>query len=127
MEIADLINRFPRLFHMAEPGTWPSIQQHGLLSTCGLLDLFGIKGKERKLIETCQRPESVRISHPEYGSVVIRDQKPLSDKALVKCLQCLTPTEWYKLLNKKVFFWLSEDRLVTLLRALAYRIKSHCV
>ena len=30
---ADLIATYPRLFHMAEDGSWLSIERHGLLST----------------------------------------------------------------------------------------------
>jgi hypothetical protein len=47
-----LLARFyPRLFHMSHSGSWPSIQQHGLLSTTALLDLFEVKGKERESLE----------------------------------------------------------------------------
>ena len=63
----DLIKYFPRLYHMAEKGTWPSIKKRGLLSTTALLDLYGIKGKEREKIESLRRPDSVRIKHEEYG------------------------------------------------------------
>src|SRR5262249_17330298 len=48
--------------------------------------------------------------------------KPMSDKALKKCLlDGLTPSRWYEILNAKVFFWLSERRLRRLLGAKAYR------
>jgi hypothetical protein len=53
---------------------------------------------------------------------VIRDQKPMSEGALNKCLQDgLTPRDWYRILNERTFFWLSRDRLRRLLRARAYR------
>jgi hypothetical protein len=51
------------------------------------------------------RPESVTITHPAYGSAVIRDQKPMRDSALLKCLdKGLTPADWYRTLNRRVFF-----------------------
>ena len=68
----DLIKYFPRLYHMAEKGTRPSIKKRGLLSTTALLDLYGTKGKEREMIESLRRPDSVRIKHEEYGTAVIR-------------------------------------------------------
>ena len=43
MEIERLISRYPTLYHMAEDGSWESIQRHGLLSTSALLDRFEIE------------------------------------------------------------------------------------
>jgi hypothetical protein len=114
--------RHPRLYHMAEPGSWPSIQRHGLLSTTALLDLFEINGRERSRIESERRPQSVPIEHPVHGRAVIRDQQPMDDKGLSRALEDgLTAKQWYRLLNRHVFFWLTESRLNTLLAARAYR------
>ncbi len=112
---------------MAEAGTWPSISKHGLLSTTALLDLFQVDPPQRRKIESMRRPESVTIEHPKYGSAVIRDQKPLRESALRKCLNNLKPSQWYEILNRKTFFWLTPERLSTLLNARAYRNKDHCV
>jgi hypothetical protein len=113
---------------MAESGTWDSIRKHGLLSTNALLDLFEINGEERQRIAERHRPDSVVITHPKHGKAVIRDQKPMSESALLKCLDHgIAPAEWYRTLNQRVFFWLSEKRLNGLLSARAYRSKQHCV
>ncbi len=110
----------PVLYHMAEFGTWDSIQKYGLLSTSALLDLFGKVGTEREQIESCRRKISIPISDTTHGKVVIRDQRPMSDSKLAKCLRGgLTPTDWYRILNGKVFFWLTEPRLITLMKAYA--------
>src|SRR5260221_1026036 len=127
MDTELLIRTFPRLFHMADRDSWPSIQKHGLLSTTALLDLFQIDGAKRDALESAHRPECVPILHPKFGRAVIRDQKPMSDKGLLRCLRGLTPKDWYRLLNRKVFFWLHEERLETLLNAEAYWDKGHCV
>lgn len=128
MNSEDLIKFYPRLFHMAEDGTWESIRKHGLLSTTALLDFFAIKGKQRQAIEDAHRPESVLITHPKYGQAVIRDQKPMTESALLKCLEKpYVPKDWYRLLNGNVFFWLDERRVNGLLGARAYRDKKHCV
>lgn len=112
---------------MAEEGTWESIRKNGLLSTSALLDLFEVNGDVRYRIESEHRSESVPISHPTFGSAVIRDQKPLRESALMNCLSDFTLNKWYQLLNSKVFFWLTEKRLNTLLSAKAYRDKTHTV
>jgi hypothetical protein len=127
MEPDLLIKIFPRLYHMAEHDAWPSIRKHGLLSTTALLDLFGVSGMARVALESAHRPESVTIHDPEHGKAVIRNQKPMDDKGLLRCLKDATPKDWYRILNLKTFFWLDEARLKTLLNARAYRKKAHCV
>lgn len=118
----EIAKRYPRLYHMAFEGSWPSIKRHGLLSTSALLDLYGVQGDARERIESRHRPESVRIEHPKYGAAYIRDQKPMSDRGLQRALlDGLTPSDWYRLLNRRVFFWVSEDRLRTMMNARAYR------
>src|SRR6185312_14586628 len=121
MEPELLIKTFPRLYHMAERDAWPSIRLHGLLSTTALLDLFEIKGAQRIALEEAHRPESVIITHPKYGKATVRDQKPMDDKGLTRCLTGVTPREWYRILNRKTFFWLTEERFRTLIGARAYR------
>jgi hypothetical protein len=118
---------YPRLYHMAQAGSWHSIQRLGLLSTTALLDLFEINGKSRMRIESQHRPECVDITHPKHGTATIRDQKPMSEKALQKCLRGTTPQEWYELLNRRVFFWVTEERVSTLLGARAYKKHEHDV
>jgi hypothetical protein len=123
----EFVRRFPRLYHMAADDAWDSITRHGLLSTSALLDLFEIAGNQRRAIESRHRPKTMVIEHPTHGRAVVRDQKPMSEGALKKCLQGLSPQEWYEILNRKVFFWLSHDRLSGLLQARAYRSEKHCV
>lgn len=125
--LEQLFTTYPRLYHVAAAGSWPSISKYGLLSTSRLLDLYGIDGKERELIESCHRPESVIIRNPEHGTAVIRDQKPMHETALRKCLVGCTPREWYQFLNRKVFFWLTENRVNALLAARAHRNSAHVV
>jgi Family of unknown function (DUF7002) len=127
MSVEQLVRRYPRLYHMAESGSWQSVREHGLLSTSALLDLFEYRGRRRDAIESQHRPVSVEITHPRYGSAVIRDQKPMSDGALRRCLQGMTPQEWYRVLNSYVFFWLTPERLSTLLNAGSYKDEAHCV
>ena len=95
------------IYHLAEATNWPSIQLHGLLSTSALLDLAALPQNERDRYEQHHRPHSMELT----GSIHIRDQKPMPVQALERCLVGMTPSEWYRLLNSKVFFWLDVDRL----------------
>lgn len=96
-----------RVYHLAEAENWPSIQQHGLLSTRVLLDRVGLQGAGRAAIEREHR--AARTILPT--GVVIRDQKPMPPAALKRCLIGLTASQWYAVLNSKVFFWFDPERL----------------
>ena len=125
IEPEELAERYPRLFHMAAAGSWSSIARHGLLGASALLDLFRISGERREEIESRHRPESVPICG---GRAVVRDQKPMNEAGLRKCLRDgLTPREWYRMLNSKVFFWETRERLEKMLRARAYKNMWHTV
>jgi hypothetical protein len=127
IETDELIRYYPQLYHMAEPGSWPSIREHGLLSASALLDLFEVQGPERYAIESMRRPAPVTIQHPRLGTAVIRDQIPLTESKLVKVLDGMTPREWYELLNRHVYFWPTRQRLERLLGARAYRARPHTI
>lgn len=127
MRADQFAKHYPHLYHMAEVDAFEGILRHGLLSTSALLDLFGMSGTERYDIESCRRPNSVIIEHPKYGKATIRDQKPICDIKLEKSLIDCTPEDWYKLLNGKVFFWISQEKLQNLLSARTYRNKSHII
>ena len=127
-ELAELIRDCPALYHMAERGSWPSIRQHGLLSTSALLDLYDVRGPRREVIEGRRRPEGVTVEHPALRPAVVRDQKPMDDAGLRVCLlDGLTPEDWYRRLNARVFFWLTRERLLRLLNARPYRDAEHDV
>ena len=127
-ELAELIRDCPTLYHMAERGSWPSIRRHGMLSTSALLDLYEIQGPQREALEGRRRPEGVAVEHPALGRAMIRDQKPMDDAGLRMCLlDGLTPEDWYRCLNRKVYFWLTRERLLRLLNARPYRELEHDV
>jgi len=113
-----IVELHPTLFHMAEHGTWESIKTRGLLSTSALLDAHNITGTEREKIEAAIRKCPIALGDNGH-EVVIRDQK-LSESKLAKCLQDgLNVQDWLLMLNKRVFFWLTEARLSTLMKAYA--------
>ncbi|WP_420382228.1 DUF7002 family protein [Novosphingobium sp.] len=125
-ELDELISNCPTLYHMAERGSWPAIEQYGLCSTSALMDLYEIEGARRAQIELSHRPKSISIAANGLPGAVIRDQIPMSDAGLKRALPSrLEPSDWYALLNSKVFFWLSVDRLHKLTQAEAYRDDEH--
>lgn len=128
MLIETLVERYPRLYHMAEIGSWPNIQREGLLSTKAVLDRAQLKPETRFEIESEHRPNKILVPIPNSESISIRDQKPMSDAKLQNCLgENISPRQWYEYLNAKVFFWATEQRLSTLLSARAYAALEHDV
>lgn len=127
MKLADLVARYPRLYHMAEKDSWPSIKANGLLSTRAVLDRFGVNGALRLQLEEGHRPDKVQVG-PNGTGIVLRDQKPMRPERLQTALiDGTTPEQWYKFLNGRVFMWAQEERLFGLLGAREYRKLEHDV
>jgi uncharacterized protein DUF7002 len=127
-ELAEVLADCPTLYHMAEQGSWPSIRKFGLMSTTALLDHYEVAGATRVAIEGERRPTSVSLGSKGHGRAVVRDQFPMDDKGLTRCLEDgLSPEDWYRTLNAKVFFWLTKERLLRLLNAGTYRNQEHDV
>lgn len=100
----ELAARHPCLYHITAPGAGESIKQKGLLSTSCILDLYNIQGASRVNIELHRRPSEITLEHAQYGRIVINDNIPLTESALAKCLEDdLTPSDWLRLLNARVF------------------------
>jgi hypothetical protein len=127
-EIEDLIDDCPVLYHMAMRDSWPSIQRLGLIPTDALLKHFEVDSDLRHQLTSGRRAATVEITHAELGTAFVRDQIPLLDSDLSVCLRDgLTPLDWHKRLNERVFFWLTPQRLQTMLCAGAYRKLEHLV
>lgn len=118
MILEKLIAKYPFVYHMAEAGTWPSIQQRGLLSTTAALDALGVNGAMRDRLESNHRPEMQSLHPGSSDDIVLRDQRPMPPARLSQALPPhVTPEQWYRLINSKVFFWVSAERLGRLLRS----------
>jgi hypothetical protein len=103
-----LMQPLERLYHLAEADNFPSIREHGLLSTEKLLELVGMPNNERATWLRQHRPNSIRLSN----GILIRDQRPMPPNALAGALvDGLEPADWYALLNRHVFLWPSRDRM----------------
>ena len=96
-----------RAFHLADRDNWAAIQRDGLHSAAVLIARAGLRGRAARPFAGyrdtgMQLPSGARL----------RDQRPMPPAALQRCLDDgLSPDDWYRLVNDKVFFWLDEDRL----------------
>ncbi len=128
MRPEQLSEHYPVLYHIAWRGSWPSIEENGLLSTKELLRLYGKSEDEIFPLTRKRRGRWVEINCPGRPSAVIRDQKPMTDKGLVSALpDNMEPWQWYDLINSMVFFWPTEERLKTMICARAYSGIEHDV
>ncbi|MCU1446514.1 hypothetical protein [Cryobacterium sp.] len=124
----DLIRLYPELYHVAADGAWPSIERHGLLSISSLVTRWGVRqGAPQAAILSKRRGESIELTHPVYGTALIRHQKAMHESSLAAALDDLSPGEWYAMLNDRVFFFLQKARLDELLSARSYRDDAHTV
>ena len=122
----ELVDSYPRLFHIAWEGSWPNIRRYGLLSTQNLLELYQVDGQEADSLVGEHRSHWVEIERGGLPRAVIRDQKPMSDDGVRRALgDDVQPAAWYRLLNSMVFFWPTKKRLLTMMGAGAYRGMRH--
>jgi len=120
MRPEQLAEHYPQLFHMAWPGSWAGIREHGLRSTQSLVELYKTDSQKSHAILQQHRSESVAITCAGLPDATIRDQKPMSDKGVCKALGVNDPGPWYTLLNSMVFLWPTVERLRTMMGARAY-------
>jgi hypothetical protein len=120
-----IAERWPRLFHMAEAGAWPKIEQNGLLSTTALLDRYGVSGAAREAVESARRAVAVPLTDTVLGEAWVRDNGPINATVLRRTLTGMSEAEWYRALNRRVFFWLTQSRLERLRRARNYATREH--
>ncbi len=95
------------VYHLIEASNWPFIEKEGLLSASSLLRMSSLSSEEVEAIERNQRPQKVVLPDGR----VLRDQRPLPEAALKRCLIECEPSAWYKLINSKVYFWVDLARL----------------
>ena len=128
MKPGDLWHHYPVLYHIAWDRSWPSIKEHGLLSTKALLLSYGKSDEEIAELTQARRAHWVEIDCPGRPRAVLRDQKPLTDGGLRRALpDSIEPWQWYNLINSMVFFWPTKKRLKTMISASAYEEVEHDV
>ena len=114
----ELANKHPRLYHVTEPGGAQAILDHGLLTTAQLVDRSAVPEPRRSKLLSCKREKRELLEHPDFGQVVLNDNRPLHEGKLDACLDDdLTAADWLMMLNKKVFFWATKGGLNRLLKS----------
>lgn len=107
MDIQSFIRIRPYLYHLTFAESIPEIINRGRIFCTN------------RLLEMSSREEFKRIRRSEHVQVVIagtifklRDQRPISEKALSKCLtHDWTCEDYYEYLNNRVFTWPTLERL----------------
>jgi hypothetical protein len=127
MEIEELVEQYPRLYHLGEAGSWPAIAVHGLLPTTEIVTTSALSAAEQAELLSRPRRSALPIKHPLLGTVVIRDQTPLRAHILEKALRDMSAEQWLNTLNDRVFFWLHPQRLDQLLNARRNQGRPHDV
>jgi hypothetical protein len=116
----------PVVYHMAEDGSWPSIRERGLISTQAIVDLYQPDDETCAEILATVRRRKITLTRDGLPDITIRDQLPA--KFLHACMnEGVSPQEYLDALNSRVFFWVSLQRLKTLLHARPYRNLRHTV
>jgi hypothetical protein len=109
MDSAEFAKEFPRLFHVALTRNQRLIARHGLRSTAVLLNLADpAQASRRRSLESARRATIAELPLVDGTKAYLRDHLPISDQKLRKVLEPGTTLEdWYRLLNSRLFFWLS--------------------
>jgi hypothetical protein len=119
LNVESFIANHPILFHMADAGAWPKIRFEGLLSTSALLDRYGVTGERRHRLGSCRRGRREFIEHRGTRAVArLHDNRPIRESILRDhlLLPGTSVEDWYRLLNRHVFFWVSESSLRTFMK-----------
>jgi hypothetical protein len=112
----------PSVYHVTSVGAIEQIRRHGLLSTAAILELVGYQGDQFERLFSRRRTSSEEISDPVHGVFILRDQKPLPETQLRKCLPTgIEPRQWYEALNSRVFMWIKWKSVNGLRSAKQYR------
>ena len=114
-ELDKLIAEHPVLYHLTWRGAWPSIMEHGLLSTNALLDRGDKSLDKEDGTGYHRRSECVSVESKKSGSVplkaTIRDQKTVDDTRLSNYLEPtgMSMEDWYRRQNARVFFFMTKE------------------
>ena len=110
----------PALFHTTDVSARAGIERYGLLSASELAALCGVQGDNAVELRERRRSQAITLPSSDGYEFVLRDQKPMSDKTLRKCLDdSLEPSDWYRAVNSRVFFFVHPNKVTQLQSAKA--------
>jgi hypothetical protein len=111
----DLWERYPQLFHVAMAAGWEGIRRNGLWSAEELTRLLGWSPQNREKWLTRRRHQVGGYEDGQLGRVTFRDHRGIPKAGLGHALVGVTEAEWYRELNRRVFFYVGRrnaNRLV---------------
>lgn len=110
MEIEKFIERCPFLYHLTSKQNAKSIIEGKVLYSANtLIDMS--KNKTDKEVKTHKRFKHYLLNIDD-NEILLRDQRPISEKALAKCLtDGWSVADFLFHLNNRVFMWPNLDRL----------------
>lgn len=110
MDLDKFIVQKPYLYHLTYKENLESIFKTGTLYSAEYLFKLSGDSKAQRYITT-KRVEKIKIN-VEGFEIIIRDQHPISEVALEKCLtDGWTCSDYFKCLNKRIFMWSDQNRL----------------
>ena len=102
----ELAARIPRLYHVTDRRSRALVETHGLLCANSLIDRFVDDVEERERLKSERRRDFLRLHDGADGYAALNDNIPLIfGKLTPKLDDGLTPTDWLRMLNGRVFFW----------------------
>lgn len=104
MDVTELAEHFPNLWHVTFAGGWEGIRRQGLLRA------VDVAPEEAEAF----RGEVRRVEGADGLAVTLRDQ--VSSRADPSpCLDGITPAQWWSLVNGRVYFFRRKDDATKLL------------
>ena len=108
MYTSDLAAVAPQLFHLTAGDAWESIQEHGLRSATWLVRALALEEERAAALLTAPRESVEVIGDPAdpLGHATLRDQKPLTLSKLERLVEGITPENYIRLINDRVYFYM---------------------
>jgi hypothetical protein len=108
MYTSDLAAVAPQLFHLTAGDAWESIQEHGLRSATWLVRARALDEERATALLTAPREAIEVIGDPAdpLGHATLRDQKPLTLSKLERLVEGITPENYIRLINDRVYFYM---------------------
>ena len=106
MTPSELAKRIPRLYHVTDRRSRGLVEQHGLLCADTLIDRFVADPAARTRLRSERRRDFAPLHDGPDGFAALNDNRPLIyGKLAPKLDDGLSPAEWLRILNGRVFFW----------------------
>ena len=102
----ELAARIPRLYHVTDRRSRGLIEREGLLCARSMIERFVSDPEARDRLVSERRRDFLTLHDGPEGYAALNDNAPLVFGKLASRLDDgLSPTDWLRILNGRVFFW----------------------